>query len=163
MDTSNLPTKFVNQPSHSLFCPSCEKLLLDPVISIRCGHTFCRKCLVNARTIPDCPIDKKSIDINSVVPNKAVEGQLEDLLIFCRHSLCRADSDDEFQVDDDGCKEHITLGRRNEHEDHCLSALVPCPHSSNHCGLFRKRDFNDHLLVCQHQPCKFSAKGNYLV
>ena len=163
---TNLPTKFVNQPSNSLYCQICQKLFHDPVISIRCGHTFCRPCLENhvgTRAILDCPVDNKSIDVNSLVPNRALQGQLEDLLIYCRHSLHRVDSDDDFQISEDGCKEHITLGRRAEHEDHCLSAWVPCPNSSNHCGLFRKRDFEDHLLLCQHNPCKYYKKGSLFI
>ena len=159
-----LPTKFVNQPSNSLYCPICQNLFQDPIISTGCGHTFCQKCIeamLRTRPVVTCPIDDVAVNNNSVVLNRAVKGQLEDLLIYCQHGLYRVDSDDEFQIDEDGCKEHIPLGRRLEHEDNCLSAWVPCSNSSNHCGKFRKHNFENHMLVCTHHPCKNIDKGNF--
>lgn len=152
----SLPTKFVSQPSNSLVCPLCYKLFSDPVISTHCGHTFCRSCVesqLKTRRQFDCPTDKVNIKTNSIVPNRAVHGQLEDLLIYCQHGLYRVDSEDDFQIDQDGCKEFIPLGRRNEHEDVCLDAWIPCPNSSNHCGKFRKRNFEEHLSLCPYTPC----------
>ncbi|XP_065650085.1 E3 ubiquitin-protein ligase TRAF7 isoform X2 [Hydra vulgaris] len=153
-----LPTKFVITPSSSLFCPLCEKLFKDPVISTCCGHTFCRKCVENS-SILSCPLDGIRMGSNVIVSNRAVNGQLEDLLIWCRHTLYRVDSEDEFQVDEDGCQEQIMLGQRAIHEESCLSAWIPCPNSSNHCGKFRKMHFNDHLKVCEYKRCKFATKG----
>ena len=152
-----IPTKFVSKPSNSLYCPLCRKLFCDPVISITCGHTFCRPCLEannGMRTTFSCPVDQKPVDIDNLVPNRALQGQLEDLLIYCRHALHRVDSQEDFELDDDGCKEHITLGTRSEHEDTCPSAWTPCPNSSNNCGLFRRMDLQQHLTECAYFKCR---------
>lgn len=161
MDTV-LPTKFVNQPSMSLFCPLCQKLFQDPVISIGCGHTFCRNCIDNrllAMTHLTCPVDNVKIDLNNIVPNRAVQGQLEDLLIYCRHGLKLNGSESGFEQEEDGCKEQISLGRRHEHEEHCLMAWVPCTNCSNQCGKFRKKDLTAHLTTCAHHMCLNEKKG----
>lgn len=157
-----LPTKFVSQPSTSLFCSLCQKLFQDPVISIGCGHTFCRNCIDNrllVMTHLTCPVDNVRIELNNIVPNRAVQGQLEDLLIYCCHGLNRTDSDDEFELEDGGCKEQISLGKRYEHEEHCLMAWVPCTNCSNQCGKFRKKDLTAHLTNCLHHICPNENKG----
>ena len=159
-----LPTKFVTEPSSSLKCPMCGHLFREPVISTCCGHTFCRIC-VNGPQSADkskimCPVDAVVMNSDNFVPNRAVQGQLEDLLIFCRHGLYRVDSDEELLTDEEGCKEHIPFGRRHEHEENCLSAWIPCPNSSNYCGMFRRRDFEQHLQMCTHVPCQFKEQGS---
>jgi len=159
---ADLPTKFVNKPSNALHCNLCNKIFHDPVISMNCGHTFCRQCIADSFMTLNhaiCPVDQKHIDVNCLVPNHAVTGQLEDLLIFCRHGLRRVDSDEDFQFDDAGCKEHITLGLRDEHENICSSALIPCPNSSNHCGKFRRIALKDHLVLCSYHTCINEEKG----
>ena len=159
------PIKFVAEPSSSLKCPLCEGLFRDPVISTKCGHTFCRQCVTSqvrngsSSITLICPIDQTSFNITEVVPNKAVVAQLEDLLIYCRHGLIRYDSDEDFMIDDTGCPDRIQLGRRHEHENQCPYALLPCPNSSNHCGKFRRRDIENHLRICPRVPCPYSGKG----
>ena len=156
-----IPTKFVNAPSGSLFCPLCEKLFQDPVISIACGHTFCRPCVDNRLiTIPrmSCPVDNAQVELNNLVPNKAVQGQLEDLLIYCRHGLIASDSNEEWDFDEDGCREQIKLGDRHEHEDTCLMVWMNCPNSKQ-CTRFRKESLNDHLMGCPYHVCPNESKG----
>ncbi|XP_048577065.1 E3 ubiquitin-protein ligase TRAF7 isoform X2 [Nematostella vectensis] len=151
-----LPTKFVIQPSESLKCSHCRDLINDPVISTQCGHTFCRLCSAENNK---CPIDKTALTSSDFVSNLAVKAQVEDLLIFCRHGLTRTDSEESFEIDDGGCPERITIGRRSEHEESCLYAVVPCPNSSNQCGTFRRRDLEEHLKVCNRYRCHFNGKG----
>lgn len=161
-----LPTKFVIQPSESLKCSLCKNLFTDPVISTQCGHTFCRQCIHSGGSnstlsliITKCPFDGVNLKTSSLVSNLAVKSQIEDLLIFCRHGLTRTDSEESFEIDDDGCHEKITIGRREEHEESCFYGIVPCPNSSNQCGKFRRRELDDHLKVCSHYRCYFNSKG----
>ena len=160
-----LPTKFVVQPSDSLKCPMCRELFNDPVISTQCGHTFCRSCIRNGSSpngtssLSSCPIDHKVLMRSSLVSNLAVQGQIEDLHIYCCHGLTRADSEEDFEIDSTGCSEKIPLGRRSEHEELCAFAIVPCPNSSNQCGKFRRKALEDHLQVCTQYRCKHSGRG----
>ncbi|CAH3032173.1 unnamed protein product [Pocillopora meandrina] len=159
-----LPTKFVVQPSESLKCPICRELFKDPVISTQCGHTFCRNCIRNGVSLTGnattkCPLDGTILQRTHLVSNLAVRGQIEDLLIHCRHGLTRSDSEEDFDIDSSGCQERISFGRRREHEDLCGFALVPCPNSSNQCGKFRRKCLEEHLKVCAQYRCQYSVKG----
>lgn len=159
-----LPTKFVVQPSESLKCPICRELFQDPVISTQCGHTFCRNCIRNGIAITGntgtkCPLDGTILQRLHCVSNLAVRGQIEDLQIYCRHGLTRSDSEEDFEIDNTGCQDRISFGKRNEHEEACGFALVPCPNSSNQCGKFRRRALEDHLKVCAQYRCQYSVKG----
>lgn len=160
-----LPTKFVSQPSECLKCPLCKDLFTDPVISTQCGHTFCRQCIQvggsssSLSIVTKCPFDGIALKSSSLVSNLAVKAQIEDLLIYCRHGLTRSDSEEDFEIDRDGCPETITIGKRVEHEELCEWGIVPCPNSSNQCGKFRRRELEEHLKVCSYYRCQFNAKG----
>lgn len=160
------PTKFVLQPSEALKCPICRRLFCDPVISTVCGHTFCKECITTNNpgngllSTSKCPIDDSLLQRTQLVVNLALKSQIEDLLIYCRHALTRSDSEEEFEVDETGCSQRITLGKRRDHEDVCGYAIVPCPNSSNQCGKFRRRDLDDHLKICPQYKCDFHRKGN---
>lgn len=160
-----LPTKFISAASQALYCPMCENLFNDPVISTRCGHTFCRMCItenISSRgnvSNSVCPVDNIPFHRSDLVSNIALKGQIDDLEIHCQHGLTRVDSDDEFVLDEQGCNQAIKLGRRSEHEETCPFALVPCPNSANHCGKFRRRDLDGHLQTCPRYPCKYRNEG----
>ena len=158
------PTKFVTEPSRSLKCPCCDGMFKDPVISIGCGHTFCKECIsgTNDAVVGEgqvCPLDQTKLDASSFVANRAVQGQLEELQIYCRHALTRFDSEEDFLMDENGCQEIIILGQREEHESVCQYALLPCPNSSNFCGKFRRKDLDNHLKICDRVPCQNADQG----
>ncbi|XP_066917138.1 E3 ubiquitin-protein ligase TRAF7-like [Clytia hemisphaerica] len=158
-----LQTRFVNEPSNSLFCPICRKLFQDPSISIACGHTFCRSCVdsrLRSRSHMTCPLDNAQIETNSLVPNKAVQGQVEDLLIYCRYGLIPnpLEEGSEWEIDNTGCTEHIRLGQRYEHEEVCGKAWVDCPNSKE-CERMRKEELDTHLRNCSKHICPNQKKG----
>ena len=156
------PTKFVNEPSKSLKCPCCERVFWEPVISIGCGHTFCKECTHVSSQVsepPHCPLDQTPFDGSSFVANRALQGQLDELQIYCRHGLMRFDSEEEFIIDESGCPEIISISHRDEHEDVCQYAWMPCPNNSNFCGNFRRKDMDEHLRTCKRYQCPFSPHG----
>ncbi|XP_033754301.1 E3 ubiquitin-protein ligase TRAF7-like isoform X2 [Pecten maximus] len=149
-----LPVLLVEEPSPHLKCTVCKHLYLDPVISVKCGHTFCRKC---AFRITRCPIDSQPCDTTQLVVNRIVVGQIEDLLIHCRYGVTKTDGG--FTSDPSGCQEHIVIGKREEHEANCVYAPVPCPNNAGRCGRFRKSELDQHLEVCHFTPCGHCEKG----
>ena len=157
------PTKFVNKPSGSLYCPICRKLFQNPSISITCGHTFCRSCVGGPVTRSQnmiCPIDSTQIELASLVPNKAVQGQVEDLLIYCRHSLSENKPvvGEDWELDETGCKEQIKLGERDDHEQNCPKEWINCPNSKE-CIRARREDLTTHLKDCSFHPCPNESQG----
>ncbi|GFN89814.1 E3 ubiquitin-protein ligase traf7-like [Plakobranchus ocellatus] len=150
----DLPTKFINLPSPHLKCPICGGLYKDPVINIKCGHTFCRIC---AFSTTRCPIDESHCDTNQIVVNRLVVGQIEDLQIYCRHGLAK-NKTGEWDLALDSCSEIISYGRRSEHEGNCLFALVKCPYSER-CAQMRKKDLEQHKKYCDQIQCKFLKQG----
>jgi E3 ubiquitin-protein ligase TRAF7 len=134
---------------------------MDPVISIQCGHTFCRRCVesVEEHRPAKCPVDETPYELQNLVINRAIQGQVEELQIYCCHGLTRVDSEEDFVLDDDGCPEIISLGHRDMHEESCQFALVPCPNGSNYCGKVRQKDLEEHLCNCVSFPCPFRESG----
>lgn len=81
---------FINEISNNLLCPIDKALFKQPVIAC-CGHTFCQNCilqLLDKSKEPECPVDKSSLNEKScLIPNLVVEGQIAELLVFCKYSL----------------------------------------------------------------------------
>lgn len=110
------PTKFVEEPP-ALLCPVCGRVFSEPVISVKCGHTFCRECV--QKLIREeggrCPADGVECDsAGQLVLNRAVMGQIEDLKIYCCHGLITRNVGKSWEIDPDGCKEvdsHISYTR----------------------------------------------------
>ena len=153
------PTKFVEEPS-ALLCPVCKKVFTEPVISVKCGHTFCRTCIEELiRNGRNCPLDDQECDSNQLVLNRAVMGQIEDLHIYCCHGLTTGDRGVTYETDPMGCKEVVRLGRRDEHENVCQFARVSCPIGGETCGPLRKHQLERHMASCNRVPCPYCDFG----
>ncbi|XP_059178051.1 E3 ubiquitin-protein ligase TRAF7-like isoform X2 [Physella acuta] len=149
-----IPTKYIQTPSSYLLCPICGGLYRDPVINVKCGHTFCKSCIFS---ITHCPIDNIHCDTNQYVINRLVVGQIEDLQIYCRHGLIKQE-DGEWGLDPSLCPQILTLGKRNEHENSCIFAVIPCP-NSDQCKSLQRQHLDKHLLECSYVPCPFKNDG----
>ena len=159
LEMPSKPTKFVDEPP-ALLCPICKKIFREPVISVKCGHTFCRICI--EETIRDgatCPIDEQECDSGQLVLNRAVIGQIEDLLVYCCHGLISTDGGRTYGQDPDGCKEQIRFGKREEHESKCQFAVVQCPVGGELCGTLRQHQLERHMAACTRVPCTFIDFG----
>ncbi|XP_013083890.1 E3 ubiquitin-protein ligase TRAF7-like isoform X1 [Biomphalaria glabrata] len=149
-----LPTKFVVPPSSHLRCPICGGLYHDPVINIKCGHTFCKNC---AFITTYCPLDKSHCDTSQLVVNRLVVGQIEDLQIYCCHGLKKKE-DGDFELVPGSCAEILNYCKRVEHESACPYALVPCPNSKL-CSHVPRKDLESHLSNCVNLSCPYFKQG----
>ena len=155
-------TKFISEPP-ALVCPVCQRIFSEPVISVKCGHTFCRSCIENmVCSGTQCPIDGVECDTSQLVLNRAVIGQVDDLLIYCCHGLLSHDGGLTCERDQTGCSEVIKFGGRDHHEEVCEYSRVMCPVGGEQCGLIRRRDLECHLTKCSQVPCPFSDFGLWL-
>ena len=153
------PTKFVDEPQ-ALLCPICKKIFHEPVISIKCGHTFCRLCIEEMiRDGSTCPLDEQECDSGQLVLNRAVMGQIEDLPVYCCHGLISMDGGRTYEQDPTGCKEVIRFGKREEHVSKCQFAVVQCPVGGEQCGILRQHQLEKHMTACTMVPCPFIDFG----
>lgn len=67
--SSSPPTKYLQEPSSHLKCPVCENVYKDPVINVKCGHTFCQDC---ASSVKNCPLDDSPCESDQLVLNRSV-------------------------------------------------------------------------------------------
>lgn len=168
---SKQPTKYVSEPL-PLICPVCKKVFSQPIISVKCGHTFCQTCIEELiRNGQTCPLDDQACDSSQLVLNRAIMGQLEDLQIYCKYGLRPAstlvgpDTNlDEvlYERDPEGCPEVVKIGERGKHEESCPFAWVECPVGKELCGKIRKMKLEEHLEACTKMPCPFTDFGQWL-
>ena len=154
------PTKYVEEPS-ALLCPVCKNIFNEPIISVKCGHTFCKACIEGliseGRT---CPLDQQACDSGQLVLNRAIMGQLSDLQIYCCYGLRLVDpSKDLYEQDPEGCSEVIRVGERAKHEEDCPLMWVECPIGMKLCGPLRKKQLEEHMKTCTKIPCLFADFG----
>ena len=154
-------TKFVEEPV-ALLCPVCKHVFRDPVISIKCGHTFCTSCIDSLiKNGQNCPVDDQNCDSGQLVVNRAVKEQINDLMIHCCHGVVYVEG--VLVLDQDGCKEVIRLGDRDTHESVCRFVKVECPIGGEICGLLRKHKLEEHMAVCSRVPCPYTQFGEHKV
>lgn len=155
---SNKPTKFVDEPT-ALLCPVCKSVFSDPVISIKCGHTFCTSCIKSLiESGQNCPVDDQNCDSGQLVVNRAVKEQVNDLMIYCCHGV-KCLEEGVLELDQDGCQETIRLGNRDAHESICQFVRVECPIGGSVCGKLQKYKLDEHMALCSRVPCPYTQFG----
>ncbi|XP_071957640.1 E3 ubiquitin-protein ligase TRAF7-like isoform X1 [Antedon mediterranea] len=165
MTSINSKTRpLVKQPSTQLNCPFCKKLLLNPVISTECGHTFCQACTCRPLDTGDkanpvvCPVDGKLINPDNLVVNRAIASQIDDLVVYCPHGITRLTSRD-YVPEEGGCPVQLTIADIEDHEQTCEYVKLGCPNNETLCGTFRKKELDDHVKVCPYMACKYAENG----
>ncbi|XP_033625479.1 E3 ubiquitin-protein ligase TRAF7-like [Asterias rubens] len=154
---------FAEEPSIHLYCPVCKNLFQDPVISVGCGHTFCRLCSTDEDSLvllEVCPVDNKQLKNTSVFENRAIKSQIDELLVYCKNGIKRFSSrNDELITDSCGCPELVKLSQKTDHEKTCPYSALSCPNSPE-CGVLQRQFLEDHILsVCSFIKCEFHQRG----
>eukprot|EP01111_Echinosteliopsis_oligospora_P010555 TRINITY_DN3313_c0_g1_i1.p1 TRINITY_DN3313_c0_g1~~TRINITY_DN3313_c0_g1_i1.p1 ORF type:complete len:552 (+),score=106.48 TRINITY_DN3313_c0_g1_i1:168-1823(+) len=144
---------FVYPPSDSLVCPIHKGYFKQPVIA-KCGHTFCRACIIHYHC--KCPIDNTATRADDLIPNLAVSGQINDMLVYCKYGI-KTTAEGDLVVDDDGCKKKVKLLDKDAHEETCDYATSSCPY----CQIppMRRSMLKQHLDVCKEIPCPHQGAG----
>lgn len=155
---SDEPIVFLDVPPRNLLCMVCERVFTDPVIA-KCGHTFCRRCVLNMPPGEACPVHKTPLSKNNIIPNLAVCDQISELMIRCKYG-CRQVPGvvGQFETDPAGCGKAVKLCDRRAHESVCEFAPVKCPHS-HACGLVLQKDLDAHLQSCPRIACPHRLRG----
>lgn len=66
-DNETEPILLVNKLTPHFLCPVCGQLYRNPVINIKCGHTFCKNC---ASGCSQCPVDNEPCDASQLIVNR---------------------------------------------------------------------------------------------
>lgn len=153
-DNETEPILLVNKLTPHFLCPVCGQLYRNPVINIKCGHTFCKNC---ASGCSQCPVDNEPCDASQLIVNRLVVGQIDELLIYCKYGIRKENGI--YVVDPTGCQEQIAIGNRHQHENECSFIPKPCPNDVVNCGTFRSSELDHHLQVCPYFECEHKDKG----
>jgi len=156
-------TVFVSEPSANLLCPIHKGLFSMPVIA-KCGHTFCRNCLLRyVETGPqqtnECPLDKTVIkheELAQLIPNLVVAQSIQGLKIFCKYG-CKL-KQGKWIRDDKGCPQVIHAGKRSAHEETCPYSTCKCPFGDA-CPPIRRMQLDEHMKSCARIPCPHGKVG----
>ena len=150
--------RYVTEPPKWLLCPDCDQLLLEPVIAVSCGHTFCRSCSEQLKEHNrPCPLDSTPSGTNQFVPNRALGAQIDELEVHCPNSGHVRDGSADEQAS--GCKEKMKLCELSVHLKACPYGLVDCPQAGEVCGRIHRKDLAYHLEVCAHCSCIYQTVG----
>ena len=71
-------------------CAICQTVLVDPVTTTSCKHTFCRDCITRAIAVnPQCPIDRCALTVQSLRDTEQlVKLMLDELKVKCMAEDC---------------------------------------------------------------------------
>lgn len=139
---------FVNKPAAALMCRRCRNLLVEPRLSIVCGHSFCKVCMDTKDAF--CEVDSSRVNIQSSVPNHALSKQLNDLLVYCRFAKFSPVNGNSGEVilDSSSCTFVCPFSERMIHERGCQFADVACPFSKK-CAKVSRRELATHIERCE--------------
>ncbi|XP_021519715.1 TNF receptor-associated factor 5 isoform X1 [Meriones unguiculatus] len=130
--------QFVEQLEERYRCAFCHSVLHNPH-QTGCGHRFCQHCILSLRelnAVPICPVDKEIIKPQEVFRDNCCKREVLNLYVYCKNAP--------------GCDARVTLGRFQDHLQHCPLQAVPCPNERCHAAVARK-DVREHLRAA----CRF--------
>ncbi|KAI9297238.1 WD40 repeat-like protein [Neoconidiobolus thromboides FSU 785] len=141
IEDSDIETlKFVNQPSNSLLCPVCRDICHEPLITHRCHHSYCAKCIYQSINIePFCPLCRCRLKSEDLHPNLALASLINELLVYCKNQMY-------------GCTQKIRLDGYKAHIKSCLYTPIECPNKIYGCefhGTLKEKE--EHLRNCEIQ------------
>jgi hypothetical protein len=72
--------------SKHLFCTICQEVLDDPW-RVKCGHTFCRKCIDEwIKKNSNCPICREKCNVSEFSKDLIASSIIGDLEVTCIHT-----------------------------------------------------------------------------
>ena len=163
---------FVHQtPSEDHFCPICTEPLIDPFLTIQCGHHLCGTCrdrLIAIRRM-ECPTCREPDCLQGAAPNLHMKRLVNSLMVHCEHHSkgctwtgelrnlqehldpARRECDYVLVTCSFGCGEQVRSGKMKKHK---TSTCVKRPTTCEYCGFHDQRDYvrKEHYPVCLHFP-----------
>lgn len=139
-----------------LKCSICHDYLLHP-ITTPCGHTFCKRCLIQWMTsqrgeTSTCPSCRYTFP--GSYDRRFIEACKPDMLnSYILESTC-------YSPCPNGCPAMVHPGAKEAHDKECREAIVSC--INEHCGCLEKlkrKTLIKHLGECRSFHCKARLVG----
>lgn len=159
-------------------CFICLNVCVDPVMLIRCQHSFCKKCLGDLFSqnesvkVISCPVCKGEFTQLEVTSNRLASEFINFLNVKCLHASCRwVGGYNEFQTHIKECKclTWCECGKihddadKEQHDQECMYAKVNCA-----CGhILQRKDTEKHvkdeceetIILCPYEGYGCTWKG----
>ena len=123
---------YVSKPSENLMCPLCLEAVAERPAALRCGHIFCRGCLLTAlaadRRCPTCraaagvPLGTMPPAVDALVtPAHAIASLIDELPVRCPCGVMQAagGGEDDWAVAPRGCQVVVPRGELGAHTARC--------------------------------------------
>mmetsp|Transcript_35274 Transcript_35274/g.77217 ORF Transcript_35274/g.77217 Transcript_35274/m.77217 type:complete len:239 (-) Transcript_35274:183-899(-) len=85
------PNRYVNEDdvSQHLKCGICQEVFVDPVSATPCGHSFCRKCIMQwLQRQSTCPECRQKTKKQGLLRNLIAHAMILDLHVHCQYNSC---------------------------------------------------------------------------
>ena len=125
-----------------LQCQICMEVAHEPIVTDRCGHLFCRGCIVRSlREVgPQCPVDRYPLEDSHLRPDVRSRRRILELRCVCSHGPQGGLGDGE-------CDWSGSVGDLVSHLKVCGHGAVSCPFVAHGCTAtsLSKKDLPIHL------------------
>jgi hypothetical protein len=156
---------YVSKPSENLMCPLCLEAVAEQPAALRCGHIFCRGCLLTAlvadRRCPTCRAAASDAcrDVSDaletlVTPAHAIASLIDELPVRCPCGVVQAagGGEDDWVVTLDGCEVIVARGQLAAHTACCAFEPVGCAQAGHGCGWRGpRRGLAEHAASCWYE------------
>eukprot|EP00966_Prymnesium_polylepis_P157076 3629880-Prymnesium_polylepis.1 len=128
----------VAPPPRACICPSCSKLVQDPVAG-PCGHAYCRSCATPER----CLVCSKALSPHAMRSSTMTSWLVDSLEALCPNA---------------GCTRVCRIKALAAHAAECEHTVVPCPHAATGCPVRLPRA----ELQAHRKSCPFELLGSFV-
>ncbi|KAG8981533.1 hypothetical protein FRB95_007944 [Tulasnella sp. JGI-2019a] len=145
---NNAHYSYTDIVNNNLVCCICQNPFIDPVVTSKCAHTFCRECISSALLVnSQCPVDRSPLTIDQLHPAAAIVRNLVDeLLVVCPNASLGCDV----------TPQRIHLGSHLSSD--CQFVHVEC--SQPQCeNVVLRKDLGKHSDGCDHRLVECEACG----
>ncbi|GIQ83092.1 hypothetical protein KIPB_004348 [Kipferlia bialata] len=130
-----------------LCCEACDRVMIQPILLVPCGHNVCRLCVEKNAEENDavCPECQNEVDL-AVVVNKYEDHVATHIPFTCPYKKC-------------GCEFEGYVPQISEHLEECPFRPVPCTNAPQGCPeMLPRQELANHVEnECGHRlvPCQW--------
>ncbi|GBG65376.1 hypothetical protein CBR_g50737 [Chara braunii] len=149
----------ISKPSQEVICSICLEVFRNPVITVPCGHVFCRDCIVRSLDEVDevCPACKTPLSLSSssaFPPARTAQAIIDDIRVRCVNGVWYNTTEDKFEElkSRERCEKVIQFSQLQSHARVCPYRLIRCHNCRRGCtAVIRQSALDAHLANCRYK------------